>query len=456
MNTSEGMGTRPVGKLLAEFSIPAIGSLLVSSLYTLVDRIFIGQGTGVGGMAAVTAAWPIMICSFTIGVMFQTGGRTLAAVALGSGDVDKAERYLSKAVSAAFILGTIFSILLWLVSRPALRLFGASGASMPQAEAYVDWILVSSPGQAVAMTLVAALSAEGRPKACFLLQLAGTLVNAALAPVFIFALGWGVAGAGLAVALSQGAGLILTIVIVLGKKSSFRPRARHLFPSPAPIADLVRVGVPMALMQLVTCSAFAVANIAVKPYGGELGLAAIGVVVTVVQFLGFPLFGIVNGAQTLWGYNYGACKWRRIARISFLTLAWGMAFALLSEFAMVAAPGFFVRLFSSDQSLAGIGAHSMRLFALTFAVLPIELGPAFYFQSTGRSGPASVVLVLRTLSFAAGMFILPLFLGYDGVLWAEPLSDAITGLLGIFYLWRMVSEIRTLVAAERAETACAG
>ena len=111
-----------------------------------------------------------MICSLTIGVMFQTGGRTLAAVALGSGDVDKAERYLSKALSAAFILGTIFSILLWLVSRPALRLFGASGASMPQAEAYVDWILVSCPGQAVAMTLVAALSAEGRPKACFLLS----------------------------------------------------------------------------------------------------------------------------------------------------------------------------------------------------------------------------------------------------------------------------------------------
>ena len=121
------------------------------------------------------------------------------------------------------------------------------------------------------------------------------------------------------------------------------------------------------------------ANIAVSPTAA-LGLAAIGVVVTVVQFLGFPLFGIVNGAQTLWGYNYGAGKWRRIARISVLALVWGLGFALLSEFAMVAAPGFFVRLFSSDQSLAGIGAHSMRLFALTFAILPLELGPAFSFR----------------------------------------------------------------------------
>jgi putative efflux protein, MATE family len=453
MDSTDAMGTRPVGRLLTEFSIPAIGSLLVSSLYNVVDRIFIGQGTGVGGMAAVTAAWPIFIGSLAVSVLFQTGARTLTAVTIGKGEVDKADEYLTRATSASFIFAAIFSLILWIAVEPILRVFGASDAIMADAKAYTGWILIGAPGQAVGQALGSALAAEGRPKASFFLQLAGTLVNAALAPIFIFALGWGVLGAGLAVAISETAALALTVAFVLGKKSVIRPRLRYLFPTPTIVAELSKVGAPMALMQLVTCATFAVANIAVKPYGGELALAAVGVVVTTVNFLGFPLFGIANGAQPLWGYNYGAKKWKRISRISALTIGWTLGFAALSELAMVAAPLFFVRLFSGDASLADIGAHSLRIFSISFILLPIELGPAFYFQATGRSGPASIVLIVRSLSFIVGMIALPPFFGYDGVLWSEPLSDAVTGILGCYYGLRMFKEIKTNVACEHSDTA---
>ena len=181
------MGTRPVGRLLAEFSLPAIGGLLVSSLYNVVDRIFIGQGTGVNGMAAVTAAWPIMIGSLAIGVLFQTGARTLAAVTIGKGEKAKAEEYVSRATGAAFILAAVAAAIIWLVCESVLRAFGATGAIMAEAKAYTGWILISSPGQAAAMAAGSSLAAEGRPKASFMVQFAGTLVNALLAPIFIFA-----------------------------------------------------------------------------------------------------------------------------------------------------------------------------------------------------------------------------------------------------------------------------
>ena len=226
MDSTEAMGTRPVGRLLAEFSIPAIGGLLVSSLYNVVDRIFIGQGTGVNGMAAVTAAWPIMIGSLAIGVLFQTGARTLASVTLGTGDKAKAEEYVSRATGRGLRpRGPRFGRHLAGLAMPVLRAFGATGAIMAEAKAYTGWILLSSPGQAAAMAAGSSLAAEGRPKASFIVQFAGTLVNAALAPIFIFALGWGVGGAGLAVAISWTFSLVLTLGYVLQEEERSQAQA---------------------------------------------------------------------------------------------------------------------------------------------------------------------------------------------------------------------------------------
>jgi putative MATE family efflux protein len=399
-------------------------------------------------MAAVTAAWPIMIASLGIGVLFQNGARTLAAVSLGKGDLEKAEKYMSRATGSAFAFAAVLAALIWAFADPLLRAFGATGGVMVEAKAYTGWILLSAPGQAAAMTLGSALAAEGRPKGSFMVQLAGTLINAALAPIFIFAFHLGVGGAGLAVAFSQTIGLVITIVYVYDKNGTIRPKIRYLLPEHKTLGELAGVGAPFALMQLVMCSVFVVANIAVTPYGGELGLAAIGVIVTVVQFLGFPLFGIIQGAQPLWGYNYGAGKWRRVARISLLTMAWTLGFAAISELAMIIFPGLFVGLFSGDPRLADIGAHSLRIFALAFFLIPIELGPVSYFQATGRAVPGSLVLVLRSLSFIAGMIIFPLFFGYDGILWAGPVSDALTGLIGLFYGRRMFVELKNKVALE--------
>lgn len=447
MGNTDAMATKPVGRLLLEFSLPAIGGLLVSSLYILVDRIFIGQGTGVNGMAAVTAAWPIMMGSVSVGVLFQNGSRTLAAVSLGQNDLEKAEKYIGRAITASILVAIALSGLLWAFIEPLLKVLGATGEVTQAAKDYTGWILLAAPAQAAAMTLCSALAAEGRPKSSFMVQLVGTILNAALAPIFIFALGWGVGGAGLAVGISQTASLFITIYYAYDKRGTIRPKLRHFFPEIRMIGELFSVGGPFALFQLVLCAIIGVANIAVKPYGGEMGLAAIGVIATVIQFLGFPLFGLIQGAQPLWGYNFGAGKWDRVKRVSLLTFTWTIGFAAISEVAMICFPGIFVGLFSGDPRLADIGSHSLRIFALTFVLLPIELGPALYFQATGRPAGASYVLVFRVLSFVVGMIVFPFFIGYDGILWAEPFSDILTGCMGVYYGKKMIHEFRNTVAS---------
>ncbi len=441
MDKAEAMGQRPVGRLLAEFSLPAMAGMFVSALYSLVDRIFIGHGAGVGGIAAVTAAFPVMIVGMAIGLLYSTGARSLAAVSMGRGERDKAEEYISRAAGAAFILAALSSLACFLAADPLLRLFGATSGILSEAKAYLGWVLIGAPFQAAQMAAASSLQAQGRPRSSLAVMLIGTAVNAALAPLFIFGLKQGVAGAGLAVAISEITSLAITLALVFGKKSLLRLRPACFLPVGRALGEVAKIGLPIFLVQLLGCATMVVANVAIRPFGGEVGLAVIGIVNTVANVLGFPLFGITNGAQALWGYNYGARKWARMRRISMLVFAWTFALAALSELAMVAAPGFFIRLFSTDPSFIALGSKGLAVFLAAFILFPLETVPASYFQSTGRPLPAGILMVSRNLVMMAGMLVLPSFLGLTGVLLSGPLSDLATGAIGLGYSLRLRSEL---------------
>jgi putative MATE family efflux protein len=435
------MGQRPVGALLLEFSLPSIAGMLVSALYNLVDRIFIGRGVGVDGIAAVTAAFPIMVIGLAIGLLFSSGARSLAALAMGRGDKPRAEELVSRSFGAAFLLASLASAACYLAADPLLSLFGATSSVLPEAKSYLGWVLLGAPLQAAQMTLASALQVQGRPRSSFAVMLMGTIVNAGLAPLFIFGLGWGLGGAGLAVAISEAVSLAATLALVLGKKSAIRLRPSLAIPALGPVAEVAKSGMPLFLVQILGCVTMVVANNAVKPYGGELGLAVIGVVNTVANVLGFPVFGITNGAQALWGYNYGAGLWKRVRRVTLLAFSWCFALAALSELAMVATPGFFIGLFSGDPAFVELGSKSLAIFLAAFILYPLEIVPMSYYQSTGRPLPAIALMLCRNLAMIAGMIVLPRFWGLTGVLLAGPLSDIVTAALGLAYTLRMKSEL---------------
>jgi putative MATE family efflux protein len=440
MDKAEAMGRSPIGRLLAEFCLPAIAGMLVSALYSLVDRIFIGHSAGVNGIAAVTAAFPVLILGMAIGLLFSTGARSLASVAMGRGDRGRAEELASRATGAAFTLAALSSVVCWAFAGPLLSLFGATGGIMVEARSYLGWILLGAPLMSAQMAAVSALQAQGRPRSSLAVMLLGTLVNAILAPLFIFGLHLGVSGAGIAVAISQAVSLAATLAFTQGRKSLLRLRLSRLAPLGAPLAEIAEIGMPVFLVQLLGCVTMVVANNAVRPFAGEIGLAVVGVLTTVSNVLCYPLFGITNGAQALWGYNYGARKWERLRRISFLVFVWTAALAFLFEAAMFVFPGAVMRLFSTDPSFVALGSKSLSIFLAAFVLFPLESVPACYFQATGRPLPAGVLMLSRNLVMILGMVFLPRFLGFSGVLLSGPLSDLVAAAIGLVYARRMSSE----------------
>lgn len=441
MDKSARMGTAPVGSLLFEFSLPATASMLVIAIYSLADRIFIGRGTGVEGIAAATAAFPFMVVGLAIGLLFAVGGRAVAAVALGAGNRERAREAVSRSAGAAFLSAAAAAVAMWFLASPLLSLFGASPRVAAAALPFVRILLVGLPFQAATMATISSLQVQGRPGASFALNLAGAILNIVLDPLFIFGFGWGLVGAAAATTLSQALGLAAVLAVVQGKRSALRIDFGATAPTGSVVRDAAAIGAPVFFLHLVSIAVLAVANNAIAPYSGDLGLAAIGVVNTVGMVVSYPLFGISNGAQPLFGYNFGAGRWGRIKRLSFLVGAWTAVFALAAEAVSVLAPGLLVGLFNDDAALAVLGSRALRIFMSTFALFPLSQLPAAYFQATGKPIPTGILMLSRSVAMIVGMVVLPLVFGLDGVFLSGPVSDALTAAVGACFLVRMGREI---------------
>jgi putative MATE family efflux protein len=454
MDKSERMGSAPIGSLLLEFSVPATASMLVAALYSLTDRIFIGRGTGVDGIAAATAAFPFMIVGMAVGLLFAVGARSVASVALGAGQPGRAREAISRGTGSAFLVTAAASLLIWLFGRPLLSLFGAGPAIAEDARIFLNILLLGLPFQSAAIAASTSLQVEGRPRTAFAVNLAGTALNVALAPLFIFVFHWGLVGAATATVISQIVSLLLVLAVVQDKRSTLKLDASRLLPVGSIVGEEAVIGLPVFLVHLATVAVLVAANNAIRPYGGDLALAAVGVINTIGMVMSYPLWGITNGAQPLFGYNYGAGNWQRLRRLSILVGLSTFLFAAAAEAAVVLAPGFFVGLFSRDQALAELGTSALRVFMLAFATFPLGVLPMTYFQATGRALPSGILMLSRNIVMVAGMLILPLWFGLNGVFLAGPAADLTTAAIGVVYLGLMRKELRAGESA-KAETEAA-
>mgnify|MGYP000850301656 CR=1 FL=1 len=449
MNPSDRMGRDPVGKLLLEFSLPATASMLVSALYSLADRIFIGRGAGIEGIAAATAAFPVMILGMAVGMFFAAGSRAVASMALGRGDREAAVEAVSRGTGAAFLASSLLSFAGWALARPLLSLFGAGPGILEPAVEFLGILLVGLPFQSAALAAASALLVAGRPKASFAANLAGTILNLILDPLFIFVFRWGLAGAAAATSICQVLSLALVLVLNRGGPSGFRIDPARLAPRGRILGSIVSVGLPIFLVHIVSTGIMITANNAVRPYGGDLALAVIGVVNTVGMVLSYPLYGITNGAQTLFGYNYGAGNFERLKKLSALVGLWTFILAAAAALVSVAAPGVLIRLFNDDPALVALGSRALRIFMILSFLFPLEQLPSAYFQSTGRPLQAGILMLSHNFAMILGMLVLPAWFGFDGVCLAGPAADLVAALIGTALILRMGTELRSTGPAYR-------
>ena len=303
-----------VGPLLVKLSVPAIIGMVVHGLYNLVDTIFIGRFVGTLGIGGIAIAFPVQMILMAVGLTLGVGGASIISRRMGEGDLDGASHALGNMAVLSLVCGLVCLILGLLILEPLLRLFGATDALLPYARAYLQVILTGSPLLIFSMAAGSAARAEGNAQVAMASMVIGAVLNIILDPLFIVFLGLGVQGAAIATVISVTISSLFLIRYFLSGNSDLGFSLDHLRLKWALVKEIIAVGssdfVRSAAMSLTT----ALFNNILKSFGGEVPIAAFGLIFRILTFVFMPLVGIAQGAQPIIGFNYGAKQFDRVKK----------------------------------------------------------------------------------------------------------------------------------------------
>ncbi len=440
MDSTAKLGQEKVGKLLINFSIPAIVGMLVMSLYNVIDRMFIGNSSGSLGIAAITVGFPVMIVQFAFIGMIGMGATALVSIRLGQRKREEAEFIMGNAVTLLAGLALVMTVLGLVFLDPLLRIFGASDEVMPLARIYIRIILGASIFQSLSFGMNNFIRAEGNPRTAMATMIIGAVLNAILAPIFIFAFGWGMTGAGLATAVSQAVSAIWVMMHFVLGRSTLKIRRKNFRVDLVTTRRMMELGAPFFAMQFAQSILAAIMNTSLGIYGGDVAISGMGIVISLMVLIMMPIVGINQGAQPIIGYNYGAQSFDRVkATLKYAAIA-ATAIAIVGFVAIRLFPTQLITVFNSqDSELIAFGSNALVIFTTFLPLIGFQIVGSGYFQAVGKPR-ASLLLSLsrQVLILIPALLILPRFFQLHGVLVAGPLSDlaasALTGAVLFFEL----------------------
>ncbi|MFP5527541.1 MATE family efflux transporter [Peptococcus simiae] len=450
MNTAEDrrrmLGDMPVGQLLMRFSVPAIIGMIVSALYNVVDRIFLGMVSG-QAIGAVYITFPIILVIMALSMLVGIGATTLISIRLGEDNHQEAERILGNAFIIMMVMSLVISLVILLFADPLLRVFGATPSLLPLAALYMRIVCLALPLQMVSFSLNSVIRAEGNPTLAMVTMMVGTLVNVVLDYLFIVQLGWGVAGAAWATVAGMAVSGLWILFYFLTGRSLLKLRAGYFRLDLALVRRIMALGIPSFGMQLANSLVITVINYELKIYGGDNALAAMGIIHSVSTLCFFPLFGINQGVQPIIGFNFGARQLHRVREALFKAIGAGTCFALASFILIMVFTDDIVRVFASNpETLAAIGDYTrqgLRINILFLPILGLGIVGGTYFQATGRAAIATFLSLTRQLIILVPCVVIFARLwGVTGVWMGYPASDLASTILVTYFLFRYRHELR--------------
>ena len=430
--------TEPIGRLIVKFAVPCVISLLVNSLYNIVDQIFIGWGVGYLGNGATNVVFPITIIALALSMMIGDGGAAYLSLKLGEGDVASAK----KGVGNAIVMVTAVSILLLVVFLifidPILTLFGATEALRPYALEYGYIIGIGLPFTMIPTALNSMIRADGSPKYAMFSMVLGAVINTVFDPIFIFVLHMGVQGAAIATVMGQVASFVVSIIYITRFKTfhfdkvMFRLKRRVC-------QNILTLGISSFITQIAITIVMALTNNllaaygAASVYGPEIPLTAMGIVMKVNQILISILVGIATGAQPIIGYNYGAKNFERVKKAFDIALVASEIVSVIAFLVFQFAPMSVVSVFGSEEGLYNeFAVMSFRIFLMLCPLTGFQTVAAIYLQAIGKPVKSAILSLSRQIIFfVPTIIILPLFLGVTGVLWTGPVADGLAFVLAL-------------------------
>lgn len=431
--TMEGenpLGVRPIKGLLFSFSIPAIISCLVNSVYNIVDQIFIGQGVGYLGNAATTIAFPLMTIIMAFATLIGSGGSAYAALRLGEGRKREALLTLNNLLVIAIGLGILLAATGLIFLKPILTLFGATETTMPYAIDYTSIVLMGVPFSVISIALSNMARTDGHPRMSMYGILIGAALNTVLDPIYIFVLDWGVKGAAIATITAQFVSTVVLCYYFL-KKGRMRFTRRFMKPVGRVWYKIFSLGISSGITALVACIMQVVMNNSLVYYGnqteitGDVALSAMGIVMKIAMILASVCIGFGIGAQPILGFNLGAKKYTRVRHTYLLAVSIATGSILIGWAVCQLAPHLVLSLFGKEnQTFTDFAVRCLRIYLGGIFCAGFQIVSTNYFQATGQPLKASLLSMLRQLILLIPLLlILPLFFGLNGLLYAGPCAD---------------------------------
>lgn len=442
---TEALAHDRVGALILKFSIPSVVGMLVNGLYNVMDRIFVGRGVGPEALAGVAIVFPLMLLVMAMGMLVGMGASSLIALKLGAGKREEAEAAVGTAATMALILSLIFTLAVGLFMRPILVFFGGTGAVLDYAMAFTRVYLPGMFLQILGFSLNNMIRGQGDPVTALLTMVISCGVNCALNPLFIFGLHLGIAGSALATDIAQLVSCTWLLTVYLGTKKGIRLRPSIMRPRANVARDILSIGMVPAFVQIATVATLILANNLVVKYGGDKGVAVMGIASSLVNLMLMPIIGVNTGIQPIIGFNYGAKLYERAKKTLWISVAavcaiCAAAYALFWVFSAQMI-GLFVR---GAPEIVALGVSSLRIYLCSMPIVGLVMLGTGYFQAVKKPIPALVPNVIRQLALLVPLYlVLPLFFGLAGVWMAGPISDAAAVILTLAFL---APEMRKLSA----------
>ena len=437
MSRTTELGTAPVYKLLWKYALPAIIAMTATSLYNIVDTIYIGHGCGALALGALTVAKPFMDICAAFGSLVGVGASSLLAIYLGEKDYERANRVLGNVIVMNIILSAIVMAvgLIWL--DPILMAFGASEATLLYAHEYMEIILYGNVLTHIYFGLNAMLRSAGHPRFSMTATIVAVIINIILDPIFIFGLDMGVRGAALATVISQAVAVVWQLTKFMDKNELVRFHRgiwrlnRHI------TIRALAIGISPFLYNIAHCFVVIIINNQLKNFGGDMAIASYGVINRLTFVFAMMVMGLNQGMQPIAGYNYGAKQFDRVLKSFYLTCAYatgvmGIVFVLGECF-----PELMTRMFTHDVELIAQTVRPMRIVCSTMLIIGFQMVTGNLFTSVGKAGKAIFLSLTRQV-----LYLIPLVLWLptifttpiDGVWWSIPISDTISAVTAIIVL----------------------
>jgi putative MATE family efflux protein len=434
---SAQLETGSIPGLLLKFAAPAIVGTMTQAMYMIIDRVFVGRAIGANGIAGITVSFPFMLIVLAFSMLIGFGGTTLISLRLGEKNKAEAERILGISAILLVFASLVITFLGLAFVDQILTFFGASREVLPFAHDYLVVIILGSGFHMIGFGLNAAIRGEGNPRIAMLSILISVLLNAILAPIFIFKLSWGMKGAALATIIGQAVSAVWVVSYFLFGTSLLKLRPSNMRLDLGICRNIFANGSPAFAMQLVGSVLQSILNHQLGVYGGDLAIASMGIIFSVAMLFAMPVLGLNQGAQPIIGYNYGAQRFDRVKKALETAILAGTTATALGFVIVMLFPVQVIRFFDSKNAdQIALGSHAIRIAMCMTPLIGFQIVSSHYFQAVGKPTYAMLLMLSRQVFFLVpALLVLPLFFGLDGVWASLPAADFASSVLTAFYLF---------------------